>query len=315
MKRWWLVIVLLLSLGINLGLLAAVMAHRLEPESPPSPPDNRPATVAHPPAPAPPATPRVEESPVPSPEPDASPTPASPQRTETPRREETRRPSARPRVEEEPGPGPGLGPGEGPEGPGPEGPPEGDPPRLTRLADELGIEGETRQRFLDIQWRLFERTSRLRIQQDEVHRELRRALVRGTPDRQRIQTLLNESARIHRALETALAENVLATREVLTPEQERRYLQFVARSRREGGGPPPMGGPLMRRRPPPWQERRRDRFGRPDRFGEGLPQDRPEGGPEGRGPEGGSPPPPTGQPPGDAPQGGPPPADRPSPPA
>jgi hypothetical protein len=181
---------------------------------------------------------------------------------------------------------------------------------LTRLADELGIEGETRQRFLDIQWRLFERTSRLRIQQDEVHRELRRSLVRGTPDRQHIQKLLNESARIHRSLETALAENVLATREVLTPEQERRYLQFVARARREGGGPPPMGGPLRRHRPPPWQERRRDRFGQPDRFGEAPPPDRPEGGPDGRGPEGGPPPSPPGQP-----QGGPPPANRPSPPA
>ncbi|HEV7786074.1 MAG TPA: hypothetical protein VGQ28_12100, partial [Thermoanaerobaculia bacterium] len=34
MKRWWLVIVLLLSLGLNVGILAAVAARRLGPGGP-----------------------------------------------------------------------------------------------------------------------------------------------------------------------------------------------------------------------------------------------------------------------------------------
>src|SRR4051794_31162488 len=66
-------------------------------------------------------------------------------------------------------------------------------PRLARLADRLKLEGEPRRRFLDIQWNLYQETTRLRLQLNEVHRALRRELTRPAPDRQRVDGLLNES--------------------------------------------------------------------------------------------------------------------------
>ncbi len=201
MKRWWIVIVLLLSLGVNVGLLAAVAVRRL-------------------------------------------------------------------------GPGPGADPVRDPvperPGPGPEGPPgNNNPGRLVRLADHLGLEGETRRRFLEVQWRFFERTARLRFRQGEVHRELRRTLVRGEPDRQRIDRLLDESAGLYRGLEEALVESVVASRAILTPEQQREYFRLVGHLRRQGN--PALEGQRPQRRPlPPWQRRPRDRF--PGQEEPGAPQ-------------------------------------------
>jgi hypothetical protein len=174
-------------------------------------------------------------------------------------------------------------------GPGIEGRPPRIPP-LPRLADHLGLEGEARQRFLEIQQQFFQRTSRLRLQQSELQREMRRALGRGEPDRQAIDRLLQESSRIHLALERALVENVLASREVLSDEQEKQFLQLVGRIRREAAGqrPPPPGRRPFRR----WQER------------QGRPLDRlpPPGEREGPAPGEEEPPPPDAE--------GPPPADR-----
>ena len=92
MRRWWLVIALLLSVGLNLGIFFALAARRhLAPE----------------------------------------------------------RRAARPELVQ----------------------PANDPlPRLPQLADRLGLEAEERRRFLDIQWNLYQETSRLRLQLGEVHR-------------------------------------------------------------------------------------------------------------------------------------------------
>jgi hypothetical protein len=110
--------------------------------------------------------------------------------------------------------------------------PANDPlPRIPRLADRLGLEGEERRRFLDIQWNLYQETSRLRLQLGEVHRDLRRELTRPRPDRTRIDTLLAESGRIYLALEKSLVDNVLATRDLLGPDREKEYLQLVGRLR------------------------------------------------------------------------------------
>ena len=210
MKRWWIVIALLLSLGVNVGLLAAVVARRLSPG-----PDGR----------------------------------------------------------------PGIEAGPGPEGPGPqrqgrpgsaEGPPENvTPARLVRLADHLGLEGEVRRQFLDVQWRFFEKTARLRFRQGEVHRELRRFVARGEPDRQRIDALLDESARLHRGLEEALVESVVESRAILPPREEREYLSLVGRLRRQANPRPLLEGrPRLRQQPlPPWQGGPRDRFPGPEEPG------------------------------------------------
>ena len=217
MKRWWLVIALLLSVGLNLGVLAAIGA-RLA------------------------AKPR-------------------------PDRQE-------PRPERQ------------------EGNPAGDPvQRLARFADHLKLEGETRRKFLDLQWNLFQETTRLRLQLGEVHRELRRELARGGSDRQRVEALLNESSRLYLALERSLVNNVYATRELLGPEKGEEYLKMIGRMRVPNPGPgianpagPPPRRPLLER----LRERRQDRF----REREGPPPEGEDGPPPGEGEEEPNPPPP-----------------------
>ena len=134
----------------------------------------------------------------------------------------------------------------------------GDPlPRFRRMADHLGLEGEQRRQFLELQRQLFVETLRVRMRQAETHREVRRELVSPEPDRERIDTLLRQASRDFQTLEQALARNILATREILDPEQEEEYLRVVSRMR-----PPGQGGfgqqqqPPGRRRLPPMRERR-----------------------------------------------------------
>jgi hypothetical protein len=110
--------------------------------------------------------------------------------------------------------------------------PAADPlPRLPKLADRLGLEGEERRRFLDIQWNLYQETSHLRLQLGEAHRDLRRELIRPAPDKAQVDRLLAESARIYLALERALVANVLATRELLGPDREKDYLKLIGQLR------------------------------------------------------------------------------------
>jgi len=189
MNRWWLVIALLLSVGLNVGILATIAARRGGP---------------------PPAA-KAEKAP------------------------ELANPGGR------------------------------DPlPLLPRLADRLGLEGEKRRKFLDIQWNLFQETSRQRLQLEEVHRDIRRELTRDAPDRQRVDQLLAESARIYLAMERAMVSNVFATRELLDADQERQYLALIGRLRIAGGaagglGGNPALGPGAAQRPqnPAQQEMRR----------------------------------------------------------
>ena len=159
MRRWWLIIALLLSVGLNIGILAAIGARRA-------------ATLAG---------------------------------------------KERPPLEA--------------------GKPGVDPvPRLARLADRLKLEGEPRRRFLDIQWNLYQETTRQRLRLNEVHRDLRREMSRPTPDRERVEALLNESARNHLALERALVTHIFATRDLLDPEQQEEYLKIIGRLRVPGPG-------------------------------------------------------------------------------
>lgn len=217
MIRWWLVIALLLSVGLNVGILATIAAHR------PGPPPAR----------------------------------------------EGRPPQG---------------------GQNPANPANIDPvPRLGRLADRLKLEGDQRRKFLDVQWNLYQESTRQRLQMNEVHRELRRELTRPTPDRQRVEALLKESAGIHMALERALVSNILSTRELLGPEKEKEYLKIIGRLRLPNPGPGvgTPGAPPPKRRPgilDRFRQRRMERM--EQREGEGPP-------PEGEGDEEG--PPPDGQ--------------------
>ncbi|HEY0513242.1 MAG TPA: periplasmic heavy metal sensor [Thermoanaerobaculia bacterium] len=163
MSRWWLIIALLLSVGLNVGILAAIGARRAA--APPGPQGARPQQQAGNPG-------------------------------------------------------------------------NGDPvPRLARLADRLKLEGDQRRKFLDIQWNLYQETTRLRLDLAEIHRALRRELTRPDPDRQRVEGLLNESSRLYLALERSLVNNVFATRDLLGPEKETEYLKIVGRLRVPNPGP------------------------------------------------------------------------------
>src|SRR6185436_4560766 len=64
-----------------------------------------------------------------------------------------------------------------------------EPLRVVHLADRLGLEGEQRRRFVRLQGRFFAETSRLRTEQAETFRELRRELTAPEPDRRRIEEL------------------------------------------------------------------------------------------------------------------------------
>jgi Spy/CpxP family protein refolding chaperone len=198
-RRWWLIIALLLSVGVNAGILAALATRRMtRPERQPPPP------------------------------------------------------------REEPAP---LGPEEG-------GPDAGGPPRASRLADRLGLEGEPRRRFLALQQSFFEQTVRIRLHMAETQREVRRELMSPEPDRQKIDALLQDSARDFLSLEQALAKNVVESREILDPEQEEEFLRIVASLRPQAGGFGPRPG--RRPGPPPWRQGGRNGDRRPprDRFPE-----------------------------------------------
>lgn len=170
MKRWWLVIALLLSVGVNAGIVAALMVHRWN--------------------------------------------------ADRPQRQAAEKPAALPNNQ-----GGGQGGGQ-----------EGVPQRVIRLADQLGLEGDQRRRFISLQGSFFAETLRLRTDQAETQRELRRALSAPNPDPARIQTLLQESGRVFLALEQSLAKNVLDSRRLLNPEQERKFLKILGRLRPGNGG-------------------------------------------------------------------------------
>ncbi|MFL6259272.1 MAG: Spy/CpxP family protein refolding chaperone [Thermoanaerobaculia bacterium] len=224
MRRWWLVIALLLSVGLNVGILAAIAARRGGPPPPREEREGRPPQEGQSPA---------NVDPV---------------------------------------------------------------PRLGRLADRLKLEGDQRRRFLDLQWNLYQESTRQRLRMNEVHREIRREVTRPNPDRQRVEALLGESSRIHMALERALVSNILSTRELLGPEKEKEYLKIVGRLRLPNPGPgiaSPAGPPPKRRQGGFLDRFRQRRMERMERREGERPPPPPEGeeGGEGPPPEGEGPPP------------------------
>ncbi len=115
--------------------------------------------------------------------------------------------------------------------------------RLQKLADRLGLEGEARRRFVAEQRSFFLDAARERRYLAAVNRELRAELVSPRPDPQRVDRLTAESSALYQTIERALAGNVLATRKLLDPGQERIYLQLI-RQLRPGRGPlAPPGAP------------------------------------------------------------------------
>jgi len=127
-------------------------------------------------------------------------------------------------------------------------------PPVERLADRLGLEGETRERFLVVQRRWFESLLANRRERHELTLELRRELAAERPDRARIGDLVERLGEVYTAGEAATAESVLDSRALLDPGQQELYAQFLRHlADRQGArrGPRRGGRPFGRSGPPP----------------------------------------------------------------
>lgn len=106
-----------------------------------------------------------------------------------------------------------------------------------RLADRLDLDRERRERFLEIQHRLIDRTREERQGVAELRRELRGELLSPQPDRERIERLLGELGEREAAMNRAFVDNVLETRGALEGPELEAYLRFLDRFAPGGGGP------------------------------------------------------------------------------
>lgn len=267
MKRWWLVVLLLLSVGLNLGLLAqraraekkARAALAAEESAAEARAEAAEAAAAAEPATAPavPTDPNGENQP-------PEPRPREPQLLENPPRN--------PR------------------------PPREKPPFLVklmnRMANEVGVEGEKRQKFLAIQQGFFERTFDTREELRRRQQALRQNLVSPQPDRALASRQVEELSQAQKELEQAFLDNYFETTAILDQDQQKRYRRLILELRKmrwdrgareeagpQGGppeGPPPGEGPRQQRRRERWEAREREREARDGELRERPP--RPPGG-------------------------------------
>jgi Spy/CpxP family protein refolding chaperone len=208
-RRWWLPIALLLSLGINLGVVAMLVLR-------PNPPAPLPVVEALEP----------EAEPIPEPVAPEPPAPEPPSSAPPPRRELAR-----------PGPPPP-----------PQSPPLGDPapgPRFDAIARNLRLDADQTQRFIQLQRRHFERARSTRQRLEAARRELGRELLSATTDRRRVDPLLREIESAQSELDRQLSEMMLESQEFLTPEQQKRFAFFVLERLRQQKQPPARG-PMRR---------------------------------------------------------------------
>jgi len=98
-----------------------------------------------------------------------------------------------------------------------------------RLADRLDLDADRRERFVEVQRRLVERTAEERQAVQQVRLELRRELLSPEPDRERLEELLGRLSGREAALNRAFVENVLETRELLAGPELEAYLRFLER--------------------------------------------------------------------------------------
>lgn len=125
--------------------------------------------------------------------------------------------------------------------------------RTGPIADRLGLEGEDREVFMQLQRGLMETSQGHREEVERLRREVRKELREDEPDRERMNSLIEDMAEIGTAQERELVETVLATREMLDDEQEEMYMQFLAQMGTRGEGMRP--GMQQRFRPGGGQQR------------------------------------------------------------
>jgi hypothetical protein len=107
--------------------------------------------------------------------------------------------------------------------------------RTGPIADRLGLEGEDREKFMQLQRSLLESSKGHREELEKMRREVRKELREDEPDRDRMDSLIIDMAEISAAQEREYVETVMATREILDDEQQATYLKFLAQTRARGG--------------------------------------------------------------------------------
>jgi hypothetical protein len=252
MKRSWIWVALLLSLGVNAGILATLLTQRWRQPAPqpvapapaiqPAAPEAvAPEPVGPEPAPVQPAVPEAEAPSASAARPPrtAAPRPAPPADQEP----EAVAPAEEPPPEPEPlspDPAPAAGEATSPAPLEPESPTESQPPadldaggaplrspKFEILADKLGLEGGSRERFVAIQRQAFE-AMRLQRQRIIVARAaLRRELMAPASNRARLQALVAESTAAQQELEKILVNSLVESRALLDADQQRLYMRFV----------------------------------------------------------------------------------------
>lgn len=200
MSRRWLGILLLLSLGMNLGILGVLAVERVR-------------------GPEPAATRGSSER------------AAGDEISAEARRSTVDRPG--PPGNPRRGPGAGPFPGSGPREDG--APPPAIAWRLERLADRLGLEGETRDRFFELQHAFFTDTFRRHRRIVRLQERFRRELAAPEPSEESLGEMVRELSTLRKGLDDELTRTVLETRKLLGPDQEREYLRFLARIGPGGG--------------------------------------------------------------------------------
>lgn len=179
MKRWWLIMALMLSVGVNLGIVVARLL--------PSDDGPEPVPLEGPGPEGPPPGPPLER------------------------------------------PLEGLPPG------GPEEPRV--PPAVRRFAEDIGLSAEDRDKFVELHRAFLVETIQGRRRVMRLQEELRRKAFADDVDREAVDELLEELGAAHAALESAFIHNLLDVREILNPEQERRYRLFLRQLRERVGDP------------------------------------------------------------------------------
>lgn len=103
---------------------------------------------------------------------------------------------------------------------------------LERMVDKIGLQGEQRERFIELHRGFFERTREMREQQRRAERALRENLGSATPDRALAEVQLDEIATAKKEIEAVFVENFFDATAILDQDQKTRYRELVAELRR-----------------------------------------------------------------------------------
>lgn len=107
------------------------------------------------------------------------------------------------------------------------------PRLLERLADDLRLTGEERQVFLRLQQQYFERALSDRRFLGALQQRARREIVRPQPDREVVEALVVQINGVQLQMEQGFVDHLFASRRLLGPREQRRFLLWMGRLRQQ----------------------------------------------------------------------------------